>query len=165
METPDLGRWFNVLETTHSTTVTEGSGDGSVPDFGFTPAPNTRYYVEGVCMLRSTSSLNGRAARIGLAWPTSGVTEQVLQLFGTGLYIGPCFNHCEGELLTVNRTLLFTGMSVTTYSYPAMFRAWFETGPVVVGDFQVLLHASNVASSVSVRAGSFLAVYSGFTNQ
>lgn len=174
-EIPATGVQWVVLEADHTSSDEQGVGSGIVPDFAFTPEPDTRYYVEGVCMLTATEpnpgTTNDAGPRIAISWPAASVVDQVCILYGSGLYLGPCIEHCEGELLTTDRTLNFTGISSPSgYSYPAIIRAWFETGPVVSNDFQILLFTEDNSGAPAdgaavIYAGSFLRIYSGHTNQ
>jgi hypothetical protein len=162
MAVPAAGRQFVKHLADASTTTLEGGGSGVVASFSFTPDVSTRYYVEGVMLLRSSAA--GTGPRVGIQWPTVGIVDEICHLYGSGLLNGPTVHHCEGVLDVVNRTCLLTAVSSTAFSYPVILRAEFETGPVITGDFQILLF-SETGSSVTLKAGSFLAVYSGHVNQ
>lgn len=168
MAVPDPGRQFVQLGSDYSTVAVEGVGVGTVPGLAFTPAPNTRYYVEGVMIARVDDTITAAsfvAPRVGLEWPSVGILDSVCLLTGSSLYIGPTTNHAEGELLTVNRTVTWGGVSSPGYSYPVLFRASFVTDVAVTGDFQVLLFSETGTKTVRLKAGSFLAIYSNFLNQ
>lgn len=169
LPTPDPGRYFVSLATDFSSGLTEAASGGEVTDFGFTPEPDTRYYIEGVLAVQITDPNPGTNSLIGprpgIQWPTGGVLDSACYWYGSGLYIGPTTHHCEGQLLTTNRTLQLTGISNVDYSYPVILRAWLETGPVVVGGFQIILFTENATEDAILKAGSFLAIYSGHDNQ
>jgi hypothetical protein len=163
LTTPSAGRQFIKLAGDFSNTTTEGGAGGDVTDFGFIPEPSTRYYVEGVFLVRSALTTVG--PRPGIKWTAADILDEVAYLFGSPGDISSTVHHMEGALSATNQVLQLTSVVATAFSYPVMLRAWFETGPVVVGSFQIILFSETGGTSVTLKAGSFLAVYSGHVNQ
>ncbi len=165
LSTPSAGRVFVTLAGDFTNDTIEGGAGGDVTDFGFVPAPDTRYYVEGVLLVRSSATTIG--PRPGIKWPTVGIVDQAAYLRASigGSPSAATIHHMEGALLTAQQVLQLGGLASISYSYAVILHATFETGPTVTGDFQIVLFSETGGNDVTLRAGSFLAIYSGHEDQ
>lgn len=142
-----------------------GTGATNVSDLTFTPAANTRYRIEGAFMWRADALARG--CSIGISVPT-GLVDVVGQFYG-GQQNVLAFNVVTwrhfGGTPSSGVPLSFTANGSTSDSWPAFLRLTFETGATPVGDCAINFRGSAVGSTATLRKWSFLAVYSGYTNQ
>lgn len=124
----------------------------NVTGLAFAPAANTTYEFCAVLLLRTaTATVNPRA---GLAWPT-GMTDGVAQIMESQAAVGtPLFaagNPNAALLIAVG------GLPNTTQSWPARIDGMVVAGATPSGNVQVQLASETNGTSVTAKAGSYIA--------
>ena len=171
-----VGRQFVVLSADFTTTGTNpgwSQHGGSTSDlaeqvtgFAFTPEASTRYYMEGVFICRSSTALT-TAGRPGLSMPTGLDARSCYTLFGEGAINdnAATWFHWYNMLVETQRGGVIQYQHTNSDSYPVFLRGWFQTGASPVGDVQVVYGPETLGVSVTLKAGSFIAYYQGYTGQ
>ena len=122
-----------------------------VTGLSFTPAANKQYEFEGMFLLRTATAIVG--PRPGLAWPT-GMTDGVAKL------ITPA--SAAADLIVngnINAAILMAvgGLPNTTQSWPGNLEGMVIAGASPSGTVKVQLASETAGTSVTMKAGSWLA--------
>lgn len=121
-----------------------------VPGMSFTPDSNAHYVVEFTGLMRTSSAAVG--ARPGITWPL-GVGDGVA--FSSGASSAAATTPRYGNTSSATFEMTTSALADATGSWPAEMRATFLTG-TVTGPFKIGLRSGTAATSVTMKAGSFL---------
>lgn len=131
---------FSISTTTNNT----------VTGLAFTPAASKNYHIEGLFLLETSVTSTG--ARPGIAWPTGYAN-------GAAMMTAPNSDTAFATQFNVAGTTAnaaSTGLPVINKSYLGRMEGILVMGGSPSGDLQITLASEIAASSVTMKAGSFI---------
>lgn len=126
------------------------TANNNVTGLAFTPAANKNYHLEGMFLLETSTATTG--AMPGIAWPT-GYTN------GAAMVTAPNTATAFATQFNVAGTTAnaaSTGLPIINKSYLGRMEGMLIMGGSPSGNLQVTLASEIAASSVTMKAGSFI---------
>lgn len=126
------------------------TANNNVTGLAFTPAASKNYHIEGFFLLETSVTSTG--ARPGIAWPTGYAN-------GAAMMTAPNSATAFATQFNVAGTTAnaaSTGLPIITKSYLGRMEGILVMGGSPSGDLQITLASEIAASSVTMKAGSFI---------
>jgi hypothetical protein len=123
----------------------------SVSGLAFTPAASRNYEFKALLLLRTATATVG--PRPGITWPT-GMTDGVVTARASNSATAEAQAHGNKNAAVVAAS---TGIANNTQSYPGRIDGYLIAGASPSGNLQVTIQSETGGTTVTVKAGSFLA--------
>lgn len=131
--------------------TTTSSSAVSVTGLLFAPAASRNYEFKARLLLRTATTTVG--ARPGISWPT-GMTDGVVSVVAPNSATAEAIGHGN---VNASVSADSTGLPSTTQSFPGWIDGYVIAGGSPSGNVQVTLTSETGGTTVTVKAGSFLA--------